>query len=234
MLYFCVGDDFGRRKQKVEALLRTLQTKRPEAELLILEGGDPRAQETLQSTISSMGLFDEKTIIKALDLFENKELKSFVLEYSKDLSDSPNAFVFSENKITSIEAKKIAEGGGEIFTFETTESKAQISLFYLGDLLLQKNKSKLWTSLQEELRRGVSIEEIFGILMWQSKSLHLAKKYNQKESTLQPFVYSKCSKADWSSEEARDLHFKLVEIYHEARRGGLPTTERIEQLILNL
>ncbi len=60
------------------------------------------------------------------------------------------------------------------------------------------------------------------------------KKTESQESTLQPFVYSKCSKADWSSEEARDLHFKLVEIYHEARRGYLPTTEGLEQLIVSL
>lgn len=234
MLYFSVGSDFEKRKKKTDGLVSAMQKKRPDAQLVVL---DPTAADVvaqLQQQIAGIGLFDEKTITKALGLCEEKEIKDFIFGHLSELSESANAFVLSELSLTKTEIGKIEKSGGEVFQFEDTEKTNTHNLFYLGDLLLRRNKSQLWVSIQKELMKGTSIEELFGILMWQAKSLHLSKTMSQTESGLKPFVYNKCVKSDWTVDQAQQLHKDLVTIYHQSRRGGLTLTEQLERLILGL
>lgn len=234
MLYLCVGTDFEKRKKKTDDLTVTMQQKRPDAELLVLDTTSEHIVPQLQQQISGMGLFDNKTITKGLGLCEDKIAKDYVFKNLDQLVSSDNAFVLSETKLTKTEIGKIEKSGATVFVFDNSENPSTHNLFYLGDLLLQKNKSKLWIAVQEELRSGISIEELFGIIMWQTKSLHLSKTTSQSESGLKPFVYNKCIKSPWTQEESRGLHQNLIIIYHQSRRGGIKLEERLEQLILSI
>lgn len=234
MLYLCIGEQYESRKKKYDALICTLQNKRPNSELVVLDPEEESSIALLEQHISSIGLFDEKSIIKASGVFENPGCASFVLNNINEIVASDNVFVLSEHKLSKQEHNTLDKAGATIYEFSAPQTNKNPSLFYLGDLLLQKNKSKLWLAIWEELGRGISIEELVGILVWQSKSLHLALTHSQTQSGLKSFVYNKCTRSPWKAQEAQKLHLELVTIYHESRRGGLDLSERVEQLVLSI
>ena len=232
MMYLCVGSDFPARKDKVDGLLKAMQDKRPGAELTVLDPTVPGIIAHLEQHISGMGLFEAKTITKGVDLCEDPESKEYIFRHLEALSASDNALVLSETSLTSKEREKMKEGGVKVYVFESDEQVRSEKLFYLGDLLLQKKKAQLWVAIQEELRRDTPLEAVVGILLWQTKVLHLSQTRSLSESGLKPFVYNKCVKANWTPEQAQRLHRKLLGVYHQARRGGLGLREGLEGLLL--
>ena len=197
MLYICVGDDHPLRKSKYDSLLHTMNNKRPDAQEVVLEGDESVVINQIKQHIGGIGLFDEKSIVKGFGIMEGTLVKKYVLDNIQELVGSPNAFLLSEQSLGKLEIKKFETNGGKVFVFDSPTVNNNHNLFYLGDLLLKKNKSQLWVGIQDELSRGISIEEIMGILMWQTKSLYLSKTYSQTDSGLKPFVYNKCNKSQW-------------------------------------
>jgi len=57
MLYMTVGSDFDQRKQYKDVLLQKMQTKRPDAQLVILDT-DNFKPHVCDQYLSSVGLFD--------------------------------------------------------------------------------------------------------------------------------------------------------------------------------
>jgi len=108
------------------------------------------------------------------------------------------------------------------------------NIFSLGDLLLQKNKQKLLIQIYSYMDTGISIEEIVGVLLWQTKSLVLSQQYTEKESGLKSYVYNKCKKSVWNKDDSLVLYKNLLYQYHESRLGGLNLQKRIELLLLEI
>jgi len=233
MLYVAVGNDFDVRKKYIDDLVGKMQNKRPDAEVVILDN-ESFSEKQCTSYFNSIGLFDEKSIIKLLGICDTKEYKDFIFSNLSLLKDSENGFVLSENKLTPTEIKKIERENISVFKCDITTKKSFDNLFSLGDLLLQKNKQKLLIEFYKHTDKGVSAEEIMGIMLWQVKSLVLSHTYTEKESGLKSFVYNKCSKSKWSHKESLDLYKKCINEYHQSRLGGLTLQERLELLIIEL
>lgn len=235
MLYICVGDDFHKRKHKADSLVHTLQNKRSDAALVTLESDHEHVRESLEQHISSLGLFDEKSIIKAQGILSDAALYRMFIDNLDAIVQSDNVFVFSEQQLSKKQIADCTAAGATVYEYPLAQAPSTApNLFYLGDLLLQRKKSQLWIALEEELMRGVSIEELMGIIIWQAKSLHLATSHTQEKSGMKSFVYKKCLASQWSAPEAHTLHHQLVSIYHQSRRGGLTLTERLEHFILSI
>ena len=234
MLHIYTGTDYDTIKQERDLLLASFRKKRPSAQEIIYRFDEDNLYQNLVSNLSSVGLFDSKSIINASGICENNEVKRYICDHSEEFISSENAFVLYEPSLTKRELDKLEKSGASIHQYNLRKSGTTTNLFYLADLLCSKNKPKLWLGIQQELGQGVSVEEIMGILMFQARALHLSNTRSQKESTLKAFVYNKCTKSNWSPIEAQKLHLNFIQIYHQSRRGGMKLEERLEQVILNL
>ncbi len=233
MLYMAVGTDFTQRKTYTQSVLEKMQAKRPDAQMVILDS-DSFSPNTCEQFLSSVGLFDEKSIIVINSVCETKEHKEYLLSHLQDMINSDNAFVLSENKLTPTEIKKIKDIGVNISMFAENTKPSFSNIFVMGDLLLQKNKQKLLLDLYTNTNNGTSIEEIVGVLLWQLKSLLLCQQYSEAESGLKNYVYKKCKQCSWSPEETMEVYKKIINHYHQSRLGGLDLFTRIELSIMEL
>lgn len=233
MIYLVVGTDFMARKHKIDALCTTLQTKRPNAHTIIIDS-DSFSETEIDQYISSVGLFDDKSIIKLMGVLDNITHKKFIIKHIQKIQESENVFVFSEQSLTDTEIKRFREHAQGVDVYNTKTNPNNASLFDLIDLFLQKNKRALLVRYHEYIQSGTSVEEIMGIIMWQAKTLHLALSRTTEQTNLKPFVYNKCKKSPWNTQESSNLHHQLITAYHDSRRGETDISKRLEQIFLSL
>ncbi|MFW0871328.1 MAG: hypothetical protein ACKKL4_02650 [Patescibacteria group bacterium] len=233
MLHIFTGDDFATIQKKKSALLSSLYTKRPSAQIINLKSDHPEVLPVLQEHTASVGLFDSKSIICANSLCAENEIKQYLLSNAPLFHESKNAFILYEQLLSKKEITSFTKHGAIVYE-HNAHKQVKDNLFYLADLLCAKNTRALWTALQKEFLNGVAPEAIYGILVFQARSLHLAKTKNRADSGLSDFVYNKAHKSSWSATQAQSLHIRLVSQYHESRRGGLDLSCRLEQIILSL
>jgi len=101
-------------------------------------------------------------------------------------------------------------------------SKTDFNIFSLGDALGKRDRKNLWILYEKAIASGISPEEIHGTLFWQVKSMILSKSAKDaEEAVLKPYVFKKSNSyaKNFTSEELFAISSKLVDIYHEARRG---------------
>ena len=124
----------------------------------------------------SQGLFSQKYTTVLDNVFENKEIKSYVLDRLKEMKESEQIFLLLESSIDSVSLKKIEKYAEKVQEFEKKEVvKKDNSIFSIGDGLT-KDKKKLWVTFIDFLNKGIEVEEIHGILFWQIKNMLIASK----------------------------------------------------------
>jgi DNA polymerase III delta subunit len=141
MILFYFGNDFNKRHQKIQAVLKDVKTKRPNANFFHYDSFDVNI-ENLKELVISQGLFETKNIVLLTNLFLNLELKKFVLDNLEEFQNSDSAFIFSEEKITATEAKKIKEFSTKFEEFKKAEARPE-NLFQISDYLQKKDKKNL-------------------------------------------------------------------------------------------
>ncbi|MBI1974550.1 MAG: hypothetical protein HYS51_01715 [Candidatus Zambryskibacteria bacterium] len=128
---------------------------------------------------------------------------------------------------------------------ETEESESlpldkkgrEFNIFAFTDAVGARKKKNAWLFYQEALLAGVSAEEIFFKLFWQTKSMLLAlKTKSAAEADMKPFPYSKAKSflKNFSSSELINLQTSLVVDYHKARRGEGEIETLVEKILLKL
>ncbi len=240
MIFFFGGTDRDKAIKKSSAFLVALQKKRPDAEVLRVSelNWTPAVFEEL---VQSQGLFEQKVIVVAKDLFENKENALWIVENIESLKDSTNAFLFSDGALDA-KTKKVIEKASQ--TFEYSElakenpfaKKDRGNAFALSDAVGARNARRAW-SLFCEIKDDLAPEEIHGTLWWQLKSMYTAGVSKSiEESKLNPFVYKKSISfaKNYSKEELGDLFTKFIKMYHDAHRGQVDLTDEIEKAIIAL
>jgi len=238
MLYFLYGQDTKASRQKLHILTETLLAKKPDASVfkLILDNWSESALEELSQ---SQALFENKYIVIADGLFENPEAKEIILAQLEQIKDSPNIFIFLEGVVDAKTIKKIEKNAEKAQEFRLKEKKIvpDFNIFSLTDAFSRRDKSKLWSLYQRALYQGSAPEEVHGILFWQIKTILLAlSSANAGEAGLKPFVFNKASSAakNFAADELRNLSFKLVSLYHDARRGIKEFETGLEKFILEI
>lgn len=236
MIFIIYGDNFQKRNIQKNKIIETLKVKRPESIFHSLD--EERFDESfLKSSISSFGLFDEKSIFEIKGSFLKKENERLFQEYLDDLEGSENAFVFVEEKISVKTKNLINKKNIKNYCFEKEQKvKGDINLFILTDLFLLKDKKSLWTKYQEFISLGKSEEEIFGILFWAIKSLSIVSKSTDiNETNMKPFVYNKNKRilSKWTDKEIDDKMIEMIDIYHNTRRGLVDFKAELERLVLS-
>ncbi len=236
MIYFFGGDNKSLSLEKANKLFESLRVKKPDAAFVSTEGSNITL-DTIDEFISSQGLFEKKMVVFLKDIFENKDIKKEILSRIKEFKDSQNIFVWVESDISAKEEENISKYAEKVLISNSkVEKKEVFNTFALADAFGNRDKKKLWTLFQGALKRGISAEEIHGIIFWQAKAIVLATKSSATDSGLKPFVYSKAKSFSkkFSENEIDEVLKKLVLMYHEAHKGTFDFNLKLEEFFLSL
>lgn len=238
MICFYYGTDIEKARAKAHAIIKALHKKKPDAELFKLDS-ENFGEEKLIELSGGQGLFDSKFIVFCNQLGEDKERMEIVLKKIQELGASKNAFIFVEGKMDKATVEKIKKHAEKVECYgaDTLRKKEAFNTFTLSDALGARDKKKLWVLYQEAVRNNVSSEEINGILFWHIKSMVLAREATSpEEADLNPFVYSKAktSTKNFKEEELKKMSGRIVDLYHNARRGIHDFDGALERFILSI
>ena len=198
-------------------------------------------------------IFDDKNISKIIleNIGQYAESKNIFIFYEEEVDDK----IFDVLKKNSAKAQKFnPPAGGETKAGKFgAKEYGGYNPFLICDAVGEKNKKKAWLIFQEALLAGVPAEEVFWKVWWQAKNLLLVKTlaeffqgqtsgsprgltFNlEKEAGLHPFVIKKNLgfAKNFSSKELGDFSWKLVNLYHNARRGLADFEIGLEKIIVN-
>ena len=127
-------------------------------------------------------------------IFENEEIKEFILDKIKNIAESDNIFILLEEKVDKKTLTKIEKHAQKIQEFSSVikKEKERTKPFGLTDALGRRDKKGAWAEYQKVLKEGLVPEEIHGILFWQIKTMLLASSSKSSvEADLNPFVFKK-------------------------------------------
>lgn len=243
MFYFLYGEDRDKARKKAHELIDGLTKKRPNAAFFKVDS-ENFSFGKLEEMIGGQGLFESKQIIFLDNILAEKEIKEAVLGKTKEIAESPNAFVFLERKVDKATLGKVEKTAEKVQEFKVTTSAGlagrpieRFDVFSLTDVFGRRDKKNLWALYQEALSRNIAPEEINGVLFWQLKSMLVASRAkDSSESGLKPYVFqkSKSFARNYTEEEMKKMSSALVSVYHDSRRGIHDFEIALERFILSI
>jgi DNA polymerase III delta subunit len=238
MIYIIYGNKDEEVRKKVRAIVSVQVLKKPDA-LNFRVSEENWVQTNLDELLSSQGLFVQKYIVVFDHLLRSDEAGETLLSRLSDFAESEHIFIFSEGELTKEILKKIEKKTEKVQ--ECSEKKAEkekaFNVFSLADALGSRNKKDLWVLYEKAILAGLEPEEIHRILFWQAKAMLSASRSDSgEEAGLNPYVYKKSASFahNFSKTELQGLSSKLVELYHNARRGIVEFDTEMERFILAL
>lgn len=235
MIYFLYGKDTIKSRKKLHELLAFAKKKRPDAEVFRITT-ENWSEDKLVELLSSQGLFDQKYTVVLDNLFEKKEVKSFVLDKLGDMSESEQLFFMIENSVDSASLKKIEKYAKQTQEFqEKEERKNEFNIFGVTNGLVERDRRKLWISYLDSIKKGSAPEEIHGIFFWQVKNMILASRSgSQSETGLSPYAYKNALTGNrkYKTEELIEMSNDLVDMTHRVRSGKGEMDIMLEKWVL--
>ena len=117
------------------------------------------------------------------------------------------------------------------------KARAEFNIFALTDAIGARKKRDAWVLYQKALASGMAPEEVFYKLVWQAKTMLIAKNTKSvSETDMKPFPYNKAKGflRNFKEGEIEELSEGLVEGYHQARRGEGEIETLVEKTLLSL
>jgi len=253
MIFLFHGTDKIKAREMAHKAVEAAKKKHEGAEFFKLRPED-FLENKLDELIASQGLFYSGSIVFADSLFENEEIGEIVIKKIKEISESPNFFVFLDNKLNKKELEKFEKFAQKIEEFKKPERKLskkeelaargeKIDFFEFTDALGAKDKKGLWTLYQDALAEEVPSEEVHGILFWQVKAMLSAiLSKSAEEVGMKEYPYSKAKQyaknygktAEEAETKLKQMSATLCDMYHEAHRGNIDFAVGLEKFILEL
>lgn len=237
MIYFLYGKDTIKSRKKLHELLDFAKKKRPEAELFKINT-ENWSEPQMDELLVSQGLFDEKYTVVLDNLFEKKDIKSFILEKLDLMAESEQLFLMLETSVDAPSLKKIEKFAKQVQEFAIKEEfKKEYNVFSVTNGILERDKRKLWVSYIDSLNKGFAPEEIHGIFFWQIKNMIIAsREKSQAETGLSPFVYKNAltGARKYKTEELNLMSNNLLSIIHNVRTGNGDIDIMLEKWVLSI
>ncbi len=253
MIYLFYGTDKIRARAVAHQAVSAAQKKHAAAEFFKL-AAENFTENKLDELTASQGLFYSGSVVFADSLFDTEDAGEVLIKKMKEISESPNFFVFLEERLNKKELEKFEKYAQRIEEFKKAERKLskkeelakkgeKIDFFEFTDALGARDKKELWTLYQDALFEGVPSEEVHGIFFWQIRSMLCAmKSKDAAEAGLNPFVYGKAKNyarnygktTEEAQEKLRQMSANLCDMYHEAHRGDIDFAVGLEMFILGL
>ena len=239
MIYFFYGADSDARRRATENLLNRFSL---EGEFALFQMGDLDLDlEKIEEFSSARGLFQKLLVVVINDVLSRTETENILVKHLPMLAESPNVFIVSEPRphINFIHtAKKLALEARE---FPLSKSQREpFNNFLVSDAFGRRDRKGAWLSLMRAVARGVSGEEITGVLFWQIKNMLLVKKFlclgegAPDNLNLKPFVFHKARDfaERFSESELQNATGALVDLIHLNRRRGEELLVGLELFLL--
>jgi len=241
MIYLFYGENTDRARGKWRQVAESFVTKYPAGNIFSFDT-EHFAVDQFEELIKSKDLFGGKRLVVADRLLEDEAALNLVESKIQELAESATVFAFLENKVADKLVKKIEKAGGKVEEFtnasEVAGKKPEFNLFALCDALGNRDRKQLWILSQQALFAGVTAEEIFWKLVWQTKMILLVAKSPGKQlKTVKPFVAGKSARfaRQYSLTELEKLSGDLVALWHETKRENGPDFALgLERLILSI
>jgi len=109
MIYLLYGENYKASREKLRSITVSLLEKDPNSSLFKLTPENFN-EGLLEEYIKSQTLFAGKYIVVLDSLFENKEYEKLVLNNLKDISASPNIFIFIEETLSNSNFRDLKNG----------------------------------------------------------------------------------------------------------------------------
>lgn len=182
MVFLFAGDDIERKISAYENFLNEIPKG---TEIFSFNKSDFDAMQ-VESLYSGSGLFFSEHVVVFSNVFESKDAKEFLLEKLQILGESSNKFIFLEGKLTKKEQDAFKKARAEVNYFELPKHKKEkFNNFLLANDLGAGNKFLLWLHFRQAMERGVSLEELVGVLFWKAKDMLLKRDFKKvSEKTL--------------------------------------------------
>jgi len=238
MLYFIYGTNIVESEKKLDELLQTLKSKRPAAEVFLIDNENFSAGK-LEELLYSQGLFEKKYVVKTRRLLELKDSREVVVDNLETISQSDNAFVLWEEKVDARVVKKIEKHATKVWFYNLDNFTARDDkfIFSLGEALGSRRRRDLWLAISKARLREMPAEQVFWQLMNTLQNIILVSSGEDLSSLkIHPYVLSKTKSqaVNFSDQEVLELIENLFTLYHESRRGGLDLYDRLEKFSLEL
>jgi DNA polymerase III delta subunit len=151
-------------------------------------------------------------------LSEKKEIKDQLIDFIDEISESENIFILLEGKIDKATITKIEKRSEKSLKFEAQEKtyKREFNAFGLADAFVNKNKKEAWILYRQAIDNGEAPEALHGMMFWKLKTIFLSG-----------------GNSYWKKEDLSRMLERLIDMYHEARRGQGDLENKLEILILS-
>jgi hypothetical protein len=234
MLYLIHGDPniiFEKAQKTSGALLK----KKPDASIFKINQ-DNFSESKMEELLGGQGLFVQKYIVLMSRLLEDVNSKEYTLDHLEELKESDNIFIWTEEKVEKKDLNRITRQAEKVEEYEVKEKKTErIDVFKITDLLGRKDKKNLWLEYRNLIQQGIPVEEIYGVLWWQVKSMLIAAKTNTaKDAGMKDYPYKKAKGYlnNFKDGELNDFASNLVQTYHQSRLDGEDLELNLEKLLL--
>ena len=253
MIYLFHGTDKVKARGMANKAIEAAKKKHAEAEFFRLSA-ENFSENKLDELIASQGLFYSGSIVFADSLLEDKDILEIVIKKIKEISESPNFFVFLEEKLNKKELEKFEKYAQKVEEFKKlertltkkealAEKGEKIDFFEFANGLGARDKKQLWTLYQDALTEEVPSEEVHAMFFWQVKSMLIAlKSKDAMDAGLNPYVFTKSKAyarnygqtAEEAEKKLKEMSAKLFAMYHEAHRGKADFPVALEKFILEM
>ena len=148
----------------------------------------------------------------------NSDRQDEFLAFAKELAESPNLFIFEEEKLLKGPTTALEKAGAQIVIEKKVVSSTKergFDPFGLTFAFATRDKKKLWLGLMQAFKAGEKAEAVAGLLTWKVRQ-ELEKATGQKR------------------EQLINLSRQLVYMYHDSHRGAGDLELLLERFALRL
>ncbi len=239
MIYVIYGPDRPNLLTEAKSLIEAQRKKYPDLTVYNFSCPDYSSAELEEKLIGQM-LFASKFAV-VLDGFL-APLESVIEKTFSTLSESPNLYLFTSDKVDAKLLKQLAGLRATVKKLspakdEILEKKNNFNPFALADALGERDRKRAWTLFVEALSRGFAPEEMFWKLVWKVKTMLLVQVTPDPNTlNLKPFVISQSKRhgQNFTLAELKKLSSRLVHLWHDSRLGLIDFELNLERLILEI
>lgn len=193
--------------------------------------GENFNQSALSDTLFSTPLWGDATPVILRFFLESDEGRSYLEKHIESFGALDTPILLVEHTLAKKDETWLEKFGVSI-TKEKKEVKKEYTPFAFAEKVADKDKKNAWIEFIYLVSLGKSAEELVGTLIWQMKSIVLAKGYSPAESELSPFVYQKAKRASMTATEAAVSLSALVSLLPTARKKGCDSLVALEYWLL--
>ncbi|MFA5987092.1 MAG: hypothetical protein WC797_00350 [Candidatus Paceibacterota bacterium] len=244
MIYLLYGKDGESSLKRYLALIEATKKSLPGAVAVNFNSGNFDADEFLQIA-HGKGMFCQANIISCNGLLEKKDHARFLSSKIMDLANSPNVFIFREGDLDDAAMVNFKNAGAKVEKFNESfvarKGGELFNMFSISDAFGARDRKKLWVAYQKMLAAGIEGEEALWKIIWQIKMILFVTNADlssaaTKKLKFSPFVLDKSRSfsKNFKADELKGMYWKLLNIFHLARRGEIDMEVATERFVMEV